>query len=110
MVGAGFMGQGLTNQIDNSVPGHAHGGDLQPTARSEPIGVYALLGRRGRVPVDTQADVRRRRRRRASRSSPRTRSCCAAAPEIDVLVDVTGSVEFGAHVILEAFAHGKPSC
>jgi predicted homoserine dehydrogenase-like protein len=26
---------------------------------------------------------------------------------IDVLVDVTGSVEFGAHVILEAFKHGK---
>src|SRR5438477_9646339 len=28
--------------------------------------------------------------------------------EIDVIVDVTGSVEFGAHVILEAFEHGKP--
>ena len=27
--------------------------------------------------------------------------------EIDVIVDVTGSVEFGAHVILEAFRHGK---
>jgi predicted homoserine dehydrogenase-like protein len=30
------------------------------------------------------------------------------SPEIDVVVDVTGSVEFGAHVILEAFAHQKP--
>src|SRR5207253_9201407 len=29
------------------------------------------------------------------------------SPEIDVIIDVTGSVEFGAHVILEAFAHGK---
>ena len=29
------------------------------------------------------------------------------SPEIDVIVDVTGSVEFGAHVILEAFRHGK---
>jgi predicted homoserine dehydrogenase-like protein len=28
--------------------------------------------------------------------------------EIDVIVDVTGSVEFGAHVILEAFKYGKP--
>jgi predicted homoserine dehydrogenase-like protein len=26
---------------------------------------------------------------------------------VDVLVDVTGSVEFGAHVVLEAFKHGK---
>ena len=25
-----------------------------------------------------------------------------------MLVDVTGSVEFGAHVVLEAFEHGKP--
>src|SRR5262249_38045026 len=29
------------------------------------------------------------------------------SPEIDVIVDVTGSVEFGANVILEAFKHGK---
>ena len=27
--------------------------------------------------------------------------------EIDVIVDVTGSVEFGAHVFIEAFRHGK---
>jgi predicted homoserine dehydrogenase-like protein len=27
--------------------------------------------------------------------------------QIDALVDVTGSVEFGAHVVLEAFRHGK---
>jgi predicted homoserine dehydrogenase-like protein len=26
---------------------------------------------------------------------------------IDILLDVTGSVEFGAHVVLDAFAHGK---
>ena len=30
--------------------------------------------------------------------------------EIDVVVDVTGSVEFGAQVALEAFAHGSRSC
>ena len=31
----------------------------------------------------------------------------ARSPHIDVLVDVTGSVEYGAHVVLEAFKHGK---
>ena len=31
----------------------------------------------------------------------------ARSAHIDVLVDVTGSVEFGAHVVLEAFKHGK---
>src|SRR5262249_43845412 len=30
------------------------------------------------------------------------------SPEIDVLVDVTGSVEFGARIILEAFSYTKP--
>ena len=29
------------------------------------------------------------------------------AEQIDVLIDVTGSVEFGAQVLLEAFKHGK---
>ena len=29
------------------------------------------------------------------------------SPHIDVIVDVTGSVEFGAHVFMEAFANGK---
>jgi len=31
----------------------------------------------------------------------------ARSEQVDVLVDVTGSVEFGAQVILEAFKHGK---
>ena len=34
-------------------------------------------------------------------------SCWRARRLVDVLVDVTGSVEFGAHVVLEAFKHGK---
>ena len=37
----------------------------------------------------------------------RGRHAARAIGDIDVLVDVTGSVEFGAHVILEAFPHGK---
>ena len=40
------------------------------------------------------------------RLSRTTRSSCEAE-QIDVLVDVTGSVEFGAQVVLEAFKHGK---
>jgi predicted homoserine dehydrogenase-like protein len=31
----------------------------------------------------------------------------ARSPHVDVIVDTTGSVEFGAHVVLEAFKHGK---
>ena len=35
------------------------------------------------------------------------RFCWRHAEQIDVLVDVTGSVEFGARVVLEAFRHKK---
>src|ERR1043165_7239650 len=31
----------------------------------------------------------------------------ARSAQVDVLLDVTGSVEFGAHVVLEAFRHSK---
>ena len=31
----------------------------------------------------------------------------ARSEQVDLIVDTTGSVEFGAHVLLEAFKHGK---
>ena len=77
MVGAGFMGQGLTNQIVNSVPGHAHGGHLEPASRARrprvPLrGARADTGRRPGV-------ARGRDPRRPAGASPTTRSCSAAA-------------------------------
>ena len=104
IIGAGFMGQGLTNQILNSVPG---------------MEVVAIYNRQ----CERALNVFRYAGRRM-RSSPRRRPCSttrsgraaggtedpmllARSPLIDVLVDVTGSVEFGAKVILEAFKHGK---
>ena len=49
--------------------------------------------------VDTQARVRRRRTAPGAAWWPRTRMLLCRSPQIDVLVDVTGSVEFGAHVV-----------
>ncbi len=106
MVGAGFMGQGLTNQIVNSVPGmrlvaisnrHVERAtDVFRYAGLADINVAENLSavedsiRAGRPVVTEDALI------------------LARAEGIDVLVDVTGSVEYGAHVVLEAFAHGKP--
>ena len=85
-------------------PGHAHGRrDLQPAARAGRATCTATRGwrsRHGRRP----GRARGRDPRRTRPSSPTTRCCSAAAEQIDVVVDVTGSVEFGAHVVLEAFA------
>ena len=107
MIGAGFMAQGLTNQIVNSVPGMRRRRHLQPPASSARRGSPSTPGRRRRSVADTQealddaiapdAAGRHRRRDAAAR----------AREHIDVLVETTGSVEFGAHVVLEAFKHGK---
>ena len=75
MIGAGFMAQGLTNQIVNSVPGMRMAADLQPQARA---GRRRLPIRRARGRV--VADSRRSSTtpsRAGSRASRRTRSCYA---------------------------------
>ena len=100
------MAQGLTNKIVNSVPG---------------MRVVAIYNRR----ADRAHRGLRIRRARETRSSPPRRISSkmrfesgkpavtedafllARSEQIDVLVDTTGSVEFGARVVLEAFEHGK---
>jgi len=105
MVGAGFMGQGLTNQITNSVPGMrmAAISNRRPE-RAE--GVYRYSGVEDVVHVETQADFDAAvaAGRGVVTDDPMLLCHC---DEIDVIVDVTGSVEFGAQVFLEAFRHGK---
>ena len=74
MVGAGFMGQGLTNQITNSVPGMRMAAIYNRTPeRAERR--LPLLRARGRRPRRHPGRLRRRRPRRAPASSPTTRSC-----------------------------------
>jgi predicted homoserine dehydrogenase-like protein len=106
MIGAGQVGQGLANQIVNSVrgmrlsaifnrrPERAHeayryaGVDDVVEAANEHALDEAIWNDKPVVAEDPFAICR--------------------SDEIDVVVDVTGAVEFGAHVILEAFKHGKP--
>jgi predicted homoserine dehydrogenase-like protein len=104
MVGAGFMGQGLTNQIVHSVAGMrlvAAANRHLERARD----VYRYAGVDDVAVVDSDrglADAIRAGRPAVMEDG----LLLARADEIDVLVDVTGSVEYGAHVVLEAFAHG----
>ena len=105
MVGAGFMGQGLTNQITNSVPGMRMAAIFnRKPERAE--GVYRYSGLEDVVRVDTQRDldVAIAAGRPAVADDP---MLICRSPHIDVIVDVTGSVEFGANVFMEAFANGK---
>lgn len=105
VVGAGFMCQGLTNQIAHSVAG------MQVVAISNrkverAAGVFKYSGYQDVAFADTQ------------RALDDAIACgrpvvtedaflLARSGLVDVLVDATGSVEFGARVTLEAFKHGK---
>ena len=104
IVGAGFMAQGLSNQIVHSVPGmrvvamyNRHLRKAIDTCR------YAGLNPIEVSDQETLADAIR------SGKTPVTEDAMllARSEEIDVLVETTGSVEFGARVILEAFKHKK---
>ena len=105
MIGSGFMAQGLANQILNSVPG------MQMTAvygrrLQRALDVYRYAGLDGTVVAATQdelEDAVRAGRPVATDDA----DLLARSEQIDALLDVTGSVEFGARVALEAFRHGK---
>src|SRR6516164_2829632 len=105
IVGAGFMCQGVTNQIAHSVPG------MRVVAISNrkvqrALDVFHYSGFENVAVADSQHQLDDAIL--ANRPVATDDALLMARSElIDVLVDVTGSVEFGAHVILEAFKHGK---
>ena len=106
MIGAGFMGQGLTNQIVTSVPGM----QMSAVYNRHPeraFHVYRYAGLDNVISADSQGAVDHGIRRGTGVVAEDPFTICRSS-EIDVVVDVTGSVEFGAHVILEAFKFGKP--
>ena len=72
MVGAGFMGQGLANQIVNTVPGMRAGRSLEPRARARRATSSATPASRRRSRSTTQAQLEDGGRGRAGRRSPTT--------------------------------------
>jgi predicted homoserine dehydrogenase-like protein len=105
MVGAGFMGQGLTNQIEHSVPGMRMAAIYNRTPQRA-VDVYAYADR----PAVTTTSSQARFDELTGKGEPVVAEdpfLLCRSPNIDIIIDVTGSVEFGAHVILDAFEHGK---
>jgi predicted homoserine dehydrogenase-like protein len=105
MLGAGFMGQGLTNQITNSVPGMRM---VAVYSRKLPRAAHVYRYAGLADPVHASTQVQLDEAILAGRPVVTDDAYLLARSEqIDVLVDVTGSVEFGTRVILEAFKHRK---
>lgn len=105
MIGCGFMGQGIVNQIVNSAPGmdvtvvfnrdperartaFAAAGIDEVVNASSPGEVQAAIGRG--VPAVTDDP-----------------SLVTTAEGVDAVVEVTGTIEFASHWILSAIEHGK---
>ncbi|UBV44329.1 SAF domain-containing protein (plasmid) [Deinococcus taeanensis] len=105
MIGAGFMGRGVANQIINSVPGMrlvAVANRTLTTARR----AYLEAGVESVLEVRSQAAVEDAIRAGQPAVTEDALLLCRAEG-IDCLIDVTGDVEFGAQVTVEAIANGK---
>lgn len=105
IMGAGFMSQGLSNMIVSSVPGMR----LVAISNRRIKRAHDVFSYAGAVAVREVASAA------AMEAAIEAGVPCvtddamhlARCPLIDVIVDTTGSVEYGARVILEAFAHKK---
>ena len=105
LLGAGFMAQGLTNQIVNSFPSMRMVA-VYSRKLKKGIDVFDYSGLKDTVEATTQTELEDTIR--AGKPVVTEDVLLLARSEhIDVIVDMTGSVEFGANVTLEAFKHGK---
>jgi predicted homoserine dehydrogenase-like protein len=105
IIGAGFMCQGLTNQITRSTPGMRVAA-ISNRRVGRAVDVFHYAGFEDVSVGDTQQQLDAAIDR-AQPIATEDAMLIARSDRIDVLVDVTGSVEFGARVALEAFKHGK---
>jgi predicted homoserine dehydrogenase-like protein len=105
LLGAGFMAQGLTNTVTNSVPGVSVVAiyNRRPERAAQ---AYDYAGVRDTVIATSQGQLEDAIR--SGRPAVTDDALLLAHSEhVDVIVDTTGSVEFSARVLLEAFVHGK---
>jgi predicted homoserine dehydrogenase-like protein len=105
LLGAGFMSHGLANHIVNTTPGMRLVGvyNRRPQRAFE---LYKYAGVKDVVSPVTQKEADLAMREGVAVATDDA-FLLARSPEVDVIVDVTGSVEFGARVALEAFRHKK---
>jgi len=104
MIGAGFMGRGLVNQIVHSVPGQRMAA-IYNRHIDKAIGAYEYAGLKARV-ATTLGQLEDAIRTGTPVVTEDPYLLCQSE-QIDCLVDVTGSVEFGTRVTLSAFEHNK---
>ncbi|BDA75328.1 probable NAD(P)-dependent oxidoreductase [Rivularia sp. IAM M-261] len=105
MIGAGFMGRGIANQIANSVPGMElvaiSNRNIDAAKRA-----YSEAGIENFQTVTTVTELEDTIARGGYAVTEDAMLLCRAEG-IDALIEVTGAVEFGAHIVMEAIANHK---
>ncbi len=104
LVGAGFMARGLVNQVVNSTPGV----QLTVVCNRTPAKAHAVVTEAGATPVaaESLADVARIAGAGDVAVTDDT-ALVTGSDAVDVVVDATGAVAFGADLALAAIAGGK---
>ena len=104
IIGAGFMADGLTNQLVNSTPGI----ELVAIVNRTPEKASALFERAGTSSrsVSTPAELKAAVDSGTAAVTDDPFLICAS-PHIDAIVEVTGAIEYSAHVVQAAIAGGK---
>jgi len=105
LIGAGFISRGLGNHIVNTMTGMRMVGVYnRKVQRAFDLcaycGVKDVVAPTGQDEVDVAI-------REGKTAVTEDAFLLARSKEVDILVDVTGSVEFGARVAFEAFKYGK---
>jgi predicted homoserine dehydrogenase-like protein len=104
-IGAGAVCRGLTNHIVNSVPGMRMVAAFNRTAQKA-LDMFSYAGREDAVVATTSGQLEDAIRA-GKPVVTENAFLLSGSEQIDVLIDVTGAVEFSAHVLLDAFQHGK---
>lgn len=105
MVGAGFMGRGIARQIATAVPGMRLvlivNRRLEPAARA-----FAEAGQPEARTVDSRQALSAAIIEGRPAITTDWRLACEA-DEVEAVIEVTGSIEYAAHVVCSAIAHRK---
>ncbi|MEM7032592.1 MAG: SAF domain-containing protein [Chloroflexota bacterium] len=105
MVGAGFMGRGIALQIFSAVQGM----ELVAIANRNVEGAVRAYNEAGQDEVTQVETVKQLEEAISNKKYAVTDDpmILCEADNIDVLIEVTGAVEFSAHVVFKAINHGK---
>ncbi|AVH66953.1 NAD(P)H-dependent oxidoreductase [Nostoc sp. 'Peltigera membranacea cyanobiont' N6] len=105
MIGAGFMGRGIANQIVNSVPGM----ELVAISNRQIDAAKQAYSEAGIEDIQVVATVSELEDAIANGKYAVTEDAklLCQAEGIEAIIEVTGAVEFGAHIVMEAITHCK---